>query len=273
MPPGAADSKNAVSGWVLSDFPRDQAGVVTAMIQAGCEDIETVLARGIGPAMNQHNARAKLSLPGRRHDIDPRSAPPSVASPAALHTHEDHDMARLQSLRDKPDTAREYETIYILRPNTPNEGVAEVNTRIKGVIEGMGGKIIKVDNWGKRRLAYEVAKERKGIYLYWLYLAQPGVVEETERNLRMLDDGDPLPDGQGRRGHRRRPRGRPRSTTRSFEKAAQTAADEEDLFLSRGWRRGRRRTTTTSSAATTTSMMPGDGAAASSPASRTEEKE
>ena len=97
-------------------------------------------------------------------------------------------MARLQSLRDTPNTAREYETIYILRPNTPNEGVAEVNTRIKGVIEGMGGKIIKVDNWGKRRLAYEVAKERKGIYLYWQYLAQPGVVEECERNLRMLDN-------------------------------------------------------------------------------------
>ena len=51
----------------------------------------------------------------------------------------------------------------------------------------MGGKVIKIDNWGKRRLAYEVAKERKGIYLYWQYLAQPGVVEETERNLRMLD--------------------------------------------------------------------------------------
>ena len=96
-------------------------------------------------------------------------------------------MARLQSLRDTPNTSREYETIYILRPNTPNEGVAEVNNRIKAIIEGMGGKILKVDNWGKRRLAYEVAKERKGIYLYWQYLAQPGVVEETERNLRMLD--------------------------------------------------------------------------------------
>jgi PTH1 family peptidyl-tRNA hydrolase len=62
-PPGAGDT-NAVSGWVLSDFPAVHAAVVTAMIQAGCEDIETVLAKGIGPAMNQHNARPNLSSPG-----------------------------------------------------------------------------------------------------------------------------------------------------------------------------------------------------------------
>ena len=142
-------------------------------------------------------------------------------------------MARLQSMRDTPNTAREYETIYILRPNTSNEGVAEVNTRIKGVIEGMGGKVIKIDNWGKRRLAYEVAKERKGIYLYWQYLAQPGVVEETERNLRMLDaviryltvKVDEDVDVNARPTE---------IDDTSFEKAAQTAADEEDLFLSRG---------------------------------------
>jgi len=142
-------------------------------------------------------------------------------------------MARLQSQRDKPGTSREYETIYILRPNTPNEGVAEVNTRIKGIIENMGGKIIKVDNWGKRRLAYEVAKERKGIYLYWLYLAKPGVVEETERNLRMLDSVvryltvkvDENVDVTARPSE---------IDDSSYEKAAQTAADEEDMFLSRG---------------------------------------
>jgi small subunit ribosomal protein S6 len=142
-------------------------------------------------------------------------------------------MARLQSLRDTPNTSREYETIYILRPNTPNEGVAEVNTRIKGVIESMGGKVLKVDNWGKRRLAYEVAKERKGIYLYWLYLAQPGVVEETERNLRMLDSViryltvkvDVDVDVTARPSE---------IDETSYDKAAQTAADEEDLFLSRG---------------------------------------
>ena len=142
-------------------------------------------------------------------------------------------MARLQSLNDTPNTSREYETIYILRPNTSNEGVAEVNTRIKGVIESMGGKVIKVDNWGKRRLAYEVAKERKGIYLYWLYLANSGVVEEAERNLRMLDNVirylttkvDENVDVTARPTE---------IDETSYDKAAQTAADEEDLFLSRG---------------------------------------
>jgi small subunit ribosomal protein S6 len=142
-------------------------------------------------------------------------------------------MARLQSLRDTPNTAREYETIYILRPNTPNEGVAEVNTRIRGIIENMGGKILKVDNWGKRRLAYEVAKERKGIYLYWLFLASPGVVEEAERNLRMLDNViryltvrvDENIDLGARPSE---------IDDTSYEKASSTAADEEDMFLSRG---------------------------------------
>ncbi|MCA9677361.1 MAG: 30S ribosomal protein S6 [Kofleriaceae bacterium] len=142
-------------------------------------------------------------------------------------------MTRLQSLRDAPNTSREYETTYILRPNTANDGVAEINTRVKGIIEGMGGTIVKVDNWGKRRLAYEVAKERKGIYLYWLYLAQPGVVEEIERNLRMLDTvirymtikvDDNVDVGA-----------RPTEIDdAAYERAATTAADEEDMFLTRG---------------------------------------
>jgi len=142
-------------------------------------------------------------------------------------------MARLESLRDAPGTSREYETTYILRPNTANDGVAEVNGRIRTIIEQMGGKIMKVDNWGKRRLAYEVEKERKGIYLYWLYLAKPGVVEEIERNLRMLDGViryltvkvDANIDTEARPTE---------VDDAAYERAAATAADEEDMFLSRG---------------------------------------
>ena len=58
-PPGAKDA----AGWVLSDFPQAQASALTAVIAAGCEDVECVLAKGIGPAMNQHNARSNLATP------------------------------------------------------------------------------------------------------------------------------------------------------------------------------------------------------------------
>jgi PTH1 family peptidyl-tRNA hydrolase len=61
LPPGAKLNPNGVANWVLGDFPSEKAGAVTAMIKAGCEDIQTVLARGLGPAMNQHNGRPAVA--------------------------------------------------------------------------------------------------------------------------------------------------------------------------------------------------------------------
>lgn len=132
------------------------------------------------------------------------------------------------SMRDEPGTQREYETIFILRPDTNQEGITQVNTRVRTVIETMGGKAVKLDNWGKRKLAYEINKQLKGIYMYWQYLANTGVVEEIERNLRMLDsviryytvkvDEDVDPNA--------RPGG---LDDEAFAKAASTVPDEEEL--------------------------------------------
>ena len=94
---------------------------------------------------------------------------------------------RYGSSQDIPGRKREYETIYILRPDITNEAVGAVNTKIRGVIEAGGGTLLKVDNWGKRRLAYEVRKQMKGMYLFFSYLGTAGLVEEVERNLRLTD--------------------------------------------------------------------------------------
>jgi ribosomal protein S6 len=59
-------------------------------------------------------------------------------------------MAQLKSLKDKPGTQREYETIFILSPDTANDAVGTINGRLKAIVEGMGGKVLKLDNWGKR---------------------------------------------------------------------------------------------------------------------------
>jgi small subunit ribosomal protein S6 len=138
-------------------------------------------------------------------------------------------MAQLKSLKDQPGTSREYETIFILRADTSNESIAQVNARLKGIVEGMGGKILKADNWGKRKLAYEVQKQLKGIYLYWQYLALAGTVEEFERNLRMLDNViryytvkiDTDVDTTARPSD---------VTDETWQKAASTAADEEEIM-------------------------------------------
>ena len=141
-------------------------------------------------------------------------------------------MAQLLSLADAPGTLREYETIYILRPDTQNDRVAEVNQRVRGIIESMGGVVLSVDNWGKRKLAYEIKKELKGIYLFWNYLAQPTVVAEFERNMRMLDSVIRYMTIVAARDVD--PGSRPSEVTEeTYTKAASTAADEEELMMRR----------------------------------------
>ena len=95
--------------------------------------------------------------------------------------------ARVVSSRDIPGRLREYETIYILRPDLPESTISDVNKKIRGIIETSGGQLLKVENWGKRRLAYEVKKHFKGTYLFWNYLGKAGLVEEVERNLKISD--------------------------------------------------------------------------------------
>jgi small subunit ribosomal protein S6 len=141
-------------------------------------------------------------------------------------------MAELQSLADAPGTLREYETIYILRPDTQNDKVAEVNTRVRGIIETLGGVVLTVDNWGKRKLAYEIKKELKGIYLFWQYLGSPRVVTEFERNMRMLDPVIRYMTVMV--GRDIEPASKPSTVTEeTYQKAASTAADEEELMLRR----------------------------------------
>jgi small subunit ribosomal protein S6 len=94
---------------------------------------------------------------------------------------------RYGSSGDIPGRKREYETIFIVRPDLANDAIAAVNTKVRTVVEGNGGKLLKIENWGRRKLAYEVKKQLKGIYLFWRYLGDPGLVEEVERNLRLSD--------------------------------------------------------------------------------------
>jgi small subunit ribosomal protein S6 len=82
---------------------------------------------------------------------------------------------------------REYETIYILRPDVDADGADRVAQRVTEVVEREQGRLVKFEAWGRRKLAYEVQKQRKGVYVYVKYLGKGGLVQELERNLRLAD--------------------------------------------------------------------------------------
>lgn len=82
--------------------------------------------------------------------------------------------------------SREYETILIVNPDA-GDTIDQVAGRMTDVIARLDGKLLRAENWGKRKLAYPVAKSQKGIYLYLRYLGYSDLVHEMERNLRMLE--------------------------------------------------------------------------------------
>lgn len=86
-----------------------------------------------------------------------------------------------------PGRAREYETIYILRPDVDAETAEKIGNRVQEVVDREKGKLTKVELWGRRRLAYDIAKQKRGVYVYLKYLGGGNVVAEIERNLRLSD--------------------------------------------------------------------------------------
>src|SRR4051812_32193721 len=92
-------------------------------------------------------------------------------------------LAAALALRD-----REYETIYILRSEVTRESSESISARLTDVVGREGGKLTRLENWGRRRLAYPVGKQKRGVYVYLKYIGRGGLVAEIERNLRLLDD-------------------------------------------------------------------------------------
>lgn len=82
---------------------------------------------------------------------------------------------------------RRYETLYIVSPNLADEDYKEAITKFNSLIEKQKGIIVKVQEWGKQRLAYEVKKFDKGSYVLMDYCGEPEITAELERDLK-LDD-------------------------------------------------------------------------------------
>ena len=82
---------------------------------------------------------------------------------------------------------RRYETIFIVRPNVAEDEITAITTKTNSIIESDGGTIFRVNDWGLKKLAYQINKESQGYYVYVDYAGIPAAVAEVERIFRIDD--------------------------------------------------------------------------------------
>lgn len=82
---------------------------------------------------------------------------------------------------------QKYETMYILQSQLEEEKIEELIEKFKSIVEREGGEVSNLDKWGKKKLAYEVKKQKEGFYVLMNYTAPPKACEELERSFRITD--------------------------------------------------------------------------------------
>ena len=80
-----------------------------------------------------------------------------------------------------------YENIVIFNPSLSDEEIEAATTRIKDLIAADQGEILKVDPWGRRKLAYEINKQSRGFYTLFLFKAPSTVVKKLEELYKVFD--------------------------------------------------------------------------------------
>ena len=82
---------------------------------------------------------------------------------------------------------RLYETIFITHPDLSKENLFELQEKLNSIMTSLKGDLIKLDDWGTKKLGYGIRKNTRGHYFLLDYLAAPDLVRELERNLRLND--------------------------------------------------------------------------------------
>jgi small subunit ribosomal protein S6 len=83
--------------------------------------------------------------------------------------------------------SRQYELVYIITPEASDQEVADLHGQIEQMIQRFNGVLDKTENWGRRKLAYEIAHHREGTYVVETITGSGELVKEIDRRLRVTD--------------------------------------------------------------------------------------
>ena len=82
---------------------------------------------------------------------------------------------------------RQYELVYILPPETTEQQVTDLHGQIEAVVSRMNGVFDRTENWGRKRLAYEIGPHKEGVYVLEVINGSGELMKEIDRRLRVLD--------------------------------------------------------------------------------------
>ncbi len=82
---------------------------------------------------------------------------------------------------------RQYELVYIVPPDTTEQQVTDLHEQVAAVVSRMNGVIEKTENWGRKRLAYEIARHKEGVYVLEVISGSGELMKELDRRLKVMD--------------------------------------------------------------------------------------
>ncbi len=80
---------------------------------------------------------------------------------------------------------RKYETVCVLSPELQEDDIKKLKEKMFSALGSKGGIVLKVQDWGKKKLAYPIKKFKKGFYFHFEHAGNGESVAELERNLRL----------------------------------------------------------------------------------------
>jgi small subunit ribosomal protein S6 len=82
---------------------------------------------------------------------------------------------------------RKYELVYVVSPDATEEQVTDLHTQVEGIVQRLGGQLEKTENWGRRKLAYEIGRHKEGTYVLEHIFGSGEVLKEIDRRLKVFD--------------------------------------------------------------------------------------
>jgi len=84
-------------------------------------------------------------------------------------------------------TTRQYELVYIVTPEASEQEIADLHTQIEQIVQRFNGTFDKTENWGRKRLAYDIGHHREGTYVVETITGSGELMKEIDRRLRVID--------------------------------------------------------------------------------------